>query len=155
MHGLKDIYSAEQQALAAYPEMIRAASSEDLKAAFTEHMEQTRGQIDRLQQIFQKMNDNPEGVECAAAKGLIQEAREHIKEIEAGPLLDAALIGAAQKVEHYEIASYGTARTFAEQMGDDIAAQLLEATLEEEELTDERLSDLAISTVNPDAADEM
>jgi len=154
MHGLKDIYSAEQQALAAYPEMIQAATSDDLKAAFTEHMEQTRGQIGRLEQIFQKMNETPGGVECLAAKGLIAEAKEHIQEIESGPLLDAALIGAAQKVEHYEIASYGTARTFAEQMGDDIAAQLLEATLEEEELTDERLSDLAIATVNPDAADE-
>ena len=154
MHGLKDIYSAEQQALAAYPDMIQAATSEDLKAAFTEHMQQTKGQIDRLEQIFKNMNDSAGGVECLAAKGLIAEAKEHIKEIESGPLLDAALIGAAQKVEHYEIAAYGTARTFAEQLGDDIAVQLLEATLEEEELTDERLSDLAVSTINPDAADE-
>lgn len=155
LHGLKDIYNAENQIIAALPEMSKVATSPDLKAAFDEHLAQTKGQVERLEQIFKNMNESPEGVTCLAAKGLIAEAKENIKEIEPGPLLDAALIGAAQKVEHYEIAAYGTARTFAEQLGDDIAVQLLEATLEEEELTDEKLTDLALSTINPDAADEM
>ena len=154
LEGLRDIYDAEQKALNAYPEMINAASSPDLKAAFEMHRGQTEQQITRLEQIFQKMNAEPQGKECKAADGLLAEAREKIQQVEHGPLLDAALIAAAQKVEHYEISAYGTARTLAQRMGDDEAAQLLQATLEEEELTDKKLTSIAESNVNQQAASQ-
>ena len=151
MHGLKDIYSAEHQIIAALPEMSKAATSPELKASFDLHLTQTKVQVERLEKIFKKMNEQPGGVTCLAAKGLIAEAKENIKEIEAGPLLDAALIGSAQRVEHYEIAAYGTARTFAQQLGDTEAVALLEETLKEEEATDKKLTQVALSVVNPKA----
>ena len=154
LHGLKDIYSAEHQIIAALPEMSKAATSPELKAAFDLHLTQTKQQVKRLEAIFAQMNEQPDGVTCLAAKGLIAEAKENIKEIEAGPLLDAALIGSAQRVEHYEIAAYGTARTFAQQLGDKKAAALLEETLLEEEATDKKLTEVALQVVNPEAGEE-
>jgi ferritin-like metal-binding protein YciE len=154
LEGLRDTYDAENQVLAAFPEMIAAATSPKLKAAFEKHQKETQGQVARLEQIFEKMGESPGGVQCHAARGLIKEAKDHIKETERGPLLDAALIGAAQRFEHYEIASYGTARTFAEQLGDPEAVKLLDASLAEEKTTDESLTELAISTVNKKAAQQ-
>lgn len=152
---LKDIYSAEQQAVqSGLPEMLKAVSSPELKAAFQQHADQSKGQIARLEQIFQKMGEQPGGKECAAAKGLIEETKELISEGKPGPVLDAGLIASAQKFEHYEIASYGTARTFARQMGDEETARLLEETLAEEEETDLKLSSIAEAVINPDASDE-
>jgi len=155
LEGLRDIYSAEQQALTkGLPALAKAAKSPELKAAFKEHIEQSKGQVARLDQIFKKLGESPEGKECSAAKGLIEETEEMISEVEPGPILDAGLIVSAQKFEHYEIASYGSARTFARQMGDEATARLLEETLAEEEETDLRLTSIAEGVINPDAADE-
>ena len=152
LDGLKDIYSAEQQALQGLTQMQQAASSPELKAAFQEHKQQSEGQVRRLEQIFQTMGQSPGGKECKAAQGLIAEAQELIEEGQPGPVLDAGLISAAQKFEHYEIASYGTARTFAQRMGQDEVARLLEETLREEEETDRKLTGIAESVINPQAA---
>ena len=151
LHGLRDIYNAEKQELAAYPDMIAAATSDNLKKVFTDHMEQTKTHVTRLEQVFSKMNESPEGVTCHAAKGLIAEAKENIKEIEAGAVRDAALIASVQRLEHYEVSAYGTARTFATQLGDMETAKLLETTLNEEAGTDEKLNMLAVYTINPKA----
>ncbi|HVK02376.1 MAG TPA: ferritin-like domain-containing protein [Armatimonadaceae bacterium] len=152
LEGLRDIYDAEQKVLAAFPEMIEAASSNELKTAFREHREQTQEQVKRLETIFKKMGEEAKGKECPAARGLIAEAKQHIKEVERGPLLDAALIGAAQRFEHYEISAYGTARAFARRMGDEEAAKLLDTTLDEESQTDEKLNRIAEKVINPKAA---
>jgi ferritin-like metal-binding protein YciE len=154
LDGLKDIYSAEQQALQGLTQMQQAASSPELKAAFEEHKQQSEGQVRRLEQIFQTMGQSPEGKECKAAQGLIAEAQELIEEGQPGPVLDAGLIMAAQKFEHYEIASYGTARTFAQRMGQDEVARLLAETLREEEETDRKLTRIAESVINPQAAQQ-
>ena len=148
---LRDIYHAEKQLTRALPKMARAASNEQLKQAFTQHLEETQGQIERLEQVFEKLDTRTRGKHCHAMEGLIEEAKE-IMEMGLTPeLQDVALIAAAQKVEHYEIAGYGTLHALAQSAGLDEVAQLLEQTLNEEKKTDELLNKLAISDVNKKA----
>lgn len=147
---LKDLYSAETQLTKALPKMAKAASHKELKAAFQEHLEETKAQIERLERVMELLDATPKGKKCKAMEGLIEEGEEKI-ELKAEPAVkDAALIGAAQKVEHYEIAGYGTARTFAEILGQSEVAELLQATLDEESATDEKLTELA-ETINEEA----
>lgn len=141
IHDLSDVYSAEKQIIRALPKMARAAIDPKLVAAFNQHLEETQGQIERLDQLV----ESTEGVrikrmKCHALEGLAEEAQEIIDSVEAGPVRDAGLIGAAQKVEHYEIATYGTLLALAKKLGYKEAAKLLEATLKEEKATDEKLS---------------
>jgi ferritin-like metal-binding protein YciE len=154
LEGLKDIYDAEHQITEALPKMAEAATSAELQKAFRQHLEQTQSQIKRLEQVFQLLGQKATRKPCVATKGLIAEANEHLKETDKGPLRDAALIESAQKVEHYEIASYGTARTYAQQAGQDEVAALLEQTLKEEEATDQLLTKIAESVVNRKAAQQ-
>jgi ferritin-like metal-binding protein YciE len=144
---LKDLYSAEQQMVKALPKMAKAADSAELRAAFEEHLAQTKGQVERLDRAFDLLGVPAKAKKCAAMEGLIEEGKALIDEDPIAPVLDAGLIGAAQKVEHYEIAAYGTARTQAELLGLHDVAALLEETLEEEKQTDEKLTELA-STIN-------
>jgi ferritin-like metal-binding protein YciE len=145
---LRDIYHAEKQLTRALPKLARAASNEQLKEAFTQHLEETRGQIERLEQVFELLDTRTRGKPCHAMEGLIEEAKE-IMEMGLEPeLLDVALIAAAQKVEHYEIAGYGTLVALAQASGFSEAAQLLQETLDEEKKTDQLLNKLAISDVN-------
>lgn len=146
---LKDLYSAENQLVKALPKMAKAASSEELRSGFEEHLEQTKGHVQRLETIFEQLNESPKGKKCKGMEGLIEEGSEAIGEFE-DSVLDAALIGAAQRVEHYEMAAYGTARAFAEELGETEQASLLNETLEEEKQTDEKLSTLA-KEINPQA----
>jgi ferritin-like metal-binding protein YciE len=148
---LKDLYNAENQLLKALPRMAKKAASPDLKAAFEEHLGQTEGQVNRLEKIFKKLGEKPTGKTCKAMKGLVEEGKEIIDEDGEESVLDAALIGAAQKVEHYEIAGYGTARTFASMLGEEDAVELLQQTLDEEGETNKKLTALAESFVNPEA----
>jgi ferritin-like metal-binding protein YciE len=150
---LKDIYSAEKQAVRAYPRLTKAVQSEDLKQAMQEHLEQTKGQIERLDRIFEILDKRSSGKTCEGMKGLIEEAQTQLEEIEKGPVLDCAIIGALQRVEHYEIAAYGTVATLAEAMGQEEVKELLGETLEEEKETDERLTQVAQS-VNTEALSE-
>jgi ferritin-like metal-binding protein YciE len=152
LEGLRDIYDSEHQIVAALPAMVSAATSPKLKKAFTTHLKQTEEQIVRLEKVFEKLGEKAERKACKATKGLLAEGAEHMKEIKSGPLLDAALIEGAQKVEHYEIASYGTARTYATQAGKTEVASLLDETLKEEEETDQLLTQIAESVINPKAA---
>ena len=149
---LKDLYNAENQLLKALPRLAKKASSPDLKAAFEEHLGQTEGQVNRLEKIFKSLGEKPTGKTCKAMKGLVEEGKEIIEEDGDNSVLDAALIGAAQKVEHYEIAGYGTARTFASMLGEEDAVELLQETLDEEAATDKKLTALAESLVNPEAS---
>jgi ferritin-like metal-binding protein YciE len=139
---LKDLYSAENQLVKALPKMAKAATSPDLKAGFEEHLEQTKGHVQRLETIFEKLGESPKGKKCKGMEGLIEEGSEAIEEYE-GELLDAALVGAAQRVEHYEMAGYGTVIAFAEELGESEHVSFLSKTLEEEKKTDEKLSELA------------
>ena len=139
---LKDLYSAENQLLKALPKMAKAATSEDLSAGFTEHLEQTKGHVERLQTIFEALGESPKGKKCKAMEGLIAEGSEAMEEYE-GDLLDAALIGAARRVEHYEMAGYGAVIALAEELGESAHVNLLTETLEEEEATDDKLTELA------------
>jgi ferritin-like metal-binding protein YciE len=139
---LKDLYSAEKQLVKALPEMAKAATSQQLRSGFEEHLEQTEGQVKRLEQVFESLGESPTGKKCKGMEGLIEEGSEAIEEYE-GELLDAALIGAAQRVEHYEMAGYGTVIAFAKELGEEKHALLLTQTLEEEKATDEKLSELA------------
>jgi ferritin-like metal-binding protein YciE len=139
---LKDLYNAENQLLKALPKMAKAATSEDLSAGFEEHLEQTKGHVQRLEAIFKQLGESPKGKKCKGMEGLIEEGSEAIEEYD-GQLLDAALIGAAQRVEHYEMAGYGTVIAFAEELGETEHVELLNETLEEEKQTDEKLTDLA------------
>jgi ferritin-like metal-binding protein YciE len=150
---LKDLYSAENQLLKALPKMAKAASNPELRAGFEEHLEQTRGHVKRLEQACQQLEVTPKGKKCAAMEGLIEEGKELIEEDASPSVLDAGLIAAAQKVEHYEIASYGTVCTWANLLGFDEVASLLGETLGEEKATDEKLTTLAEATVN-EAAEE-
>ena len=145
VHELKDLYSPETQLLKALPKMAKAASDEDLVAAFEEHLEQTQGQVERLDKIFEILNAKPRGKTCEAMKGLITEGQEVIGEDATDEVKDAALIAAAQKVEHYEIAGYGTVRTFANLLGESEVAELLQETLDEEGETDKKLTEIAES----------
>ena len=140
---LKDIYNAENQLVKALPKMAKAATSEELRTGFEEHLEQTRGHVQRLEQIFKALGEKPSGKKCKGMEGLVAEGQEIMGEDFEDDVMDAALISAAQRVEHYEIAAYGTVRTYAELLGEDTAAQLLEQTLEEEKETDQKLTDMA------------
>lgn len=150
---LKDIYSAEKQAVRAYPRLTKAVRSPELKEAMQEHLEQTQGHLERLEQVFEKLEERPGGKTCNGMKGLLEEVTEHVDEIGPGPVLDAALIGALQRVEHYEIAAYGTVSAFAEATGEQEILRLLEATLAEEKETDEKLTQVA-KNVNAEAISE-
>lgn len=149
---LKDLYHAEHQILKALPKMVKAAVDEDLKTAFEEHLEQTRGHVERLEQVFEQIDEAPKGKRCKGMEGIIAEGKEMLEMDLPEPVGDAALIAAAQRVEHYEIAAYGTVRTYAEILGESDAVALLEETLNEEKETDERLTGIAES-VNPEAAE--
>ena len=142
---IRDLYDAEKQLVRALPKMAKAANSSELRAGFQEHLEQTNGQVERLEQIFEMMGQRARSKPCKAMKGLVEEGQEVIQENAEENLHDLALIGAAQKVEHYEIAGYGTVRTFAQAMGNKDAAQLLDQTLKEEEATDKKLTQIAKS----------
>jgi ferritin-like metal-binding protein YciE len=140
---LKDIYNAESQLVKALPKMAKTANSEELRTGFEEHLEQTRGHVQRLEQIFKELGEKPSGKKCKGMEGLVAEGQEMMGEDFEDDVMDAALISAAQRVEHYEIAAYGTVRTYAELLGEDTAVQLLEQTLEEEKETDQKLTDMA------------
>jgi ferritin-like metal-binding protein YciE len=148
---LRDIYNAENQLLKALPKMAKGASSPDLKNAFETHLRQTESHVERLEQIFADLDESPKGKTCHAMKGLIEEGSEILKEDGEESVLDAGIIVAAQKVEHYEMAAYGSARTFARLLGQEKAAELLQTTLDEESETNESLNQLAESMVNPEA----
>jgi len=150
---LKDIYSAEKQAGKAFPRLAKAVQSEELRQAMQDHLEQTKGQVERLDRIFEILEKRSSGKTCEGMKGLVEEAQSQLEEIEKGPVLDCAMIGALQRIEHYEIAAYGTAATLAEAMGQDEVKELLGETLEEEKETDERLTQVAQS-VNSEALSE-
>jgi len=147
---LRDIYNAENQLVKALPKLAKASSSNELSEGFTEHLEQTKGHVQRLEQIFNMLGESPKGKKCAGMEGLVKEGSEIMEEDFEGSVMDAALIGAAQRVEHYEIAAYGTARAFAETLGETEHISLLNATLEEEKETDQKLTELA-SQINQDA----
>jgi ferritin-like metal-binding protein YciE len=148
---LKDIYSAETQITKALPRMVKKATSPDLKAAFEAHLQETYGQIERLERIFQTLEKSPRGKKCIGMEGLLEEGKEVMGEDIDAEVLDAALIAAAQKVEHYEISSYGTVRAYAQLLGDNAAVELLTLTLEEEVEADEKLTHLAESGINVEA----
>ncbi len=149
---LRDLYSAENQLTKALPKMAKAANSEELRTGFEEHLEQTKGHVNRLEQIFKELGEKPTGKKCKGMEGLIEEGKEMIEEQE-GEALDAGLISAAQRVEHYEIAGYGCVRTYANLLGEDDAAELLDQTLDEEKETDQKLTALA-EKINVQAEDE-
>jgi ferritin-like metal-binding protein YciE len=151
---LRDLYSAETQLVKALPKMAKGASSPELKDAFEQHLEQTKGHVERLEQLFEQLGESPRGKTCHAMKGLIEEGSEILKEEGEDTVLDAGIIVAAQKVEHYEIASYGSVRTFANLLGKDEEAKLLQSTLDEEAETNQILTQLAESIVNPEALSE-
>ncbi len=149
---LKDIFYAEKQILKALPKMARSAESPELKQAFQQHRDETEGHVERLQQIFEMLEKPARGKTCDAILGIIEEGKEVMEEFEGSDALDAGLTTAAQAVEHYEIARYGTLKTWAMQLGMKDAAALLDQTLQEEKKTDELLSGLACQTVNKKAA---
>src|SRR5688572_18453569 len=148
INELRDIYDAEKQLLKALPKMAKAASNEELRTAFEEHLEETEGQIERLEEVFKILDMPARGKKCAGMQGLIEEGSEMIEEEEG----DAALICAAQKVEHYEIATYGSLVSWANLLEEDDASALLEESLHEEEQTDERLTELAETLINVEEA---
>lgn len=145
---LKDIYYAERKILKTLPKMARGAQSEKLKAAFQQHKDETEGQIERLQQVFEIIGKRPRAKTCAAIDGIVEEGEEIMDEFKGSPALDAGLLAAAQAVEHYEISRYGTLSAWAKQLGYTEAVKLLEATLAEESKTDEALTKLAETAVN-------
>ena len=151
LHGLKDIYYAENQIVKSLPKLIDKATNRDLSKGLRDHLEETRNQVARLDQVFKKLGQEPEGVRCPAIDGLIEEADEVAGEVADKEVLDAAIIGSAQAVEHYEIARYGTLKTWAAELGLTQSATLLETTLGEEKKTDEALTELAQSGVNQHA----
>lgn len=140
---LRDLYNAENQLVKALPKMAKAAQSEALRQGFEHHLEQTKGHVDRLEQIFGARDQSPKGRKCAGMEGLLEEGEEVIKEQSSSDALDAGLIASAQRVEHYEIAAYGTVRSFAELLGENEAVELLQQTLDEEKETDEKLTELS------------
>jgi ferritin-like metal-binding protein YciE len=148
---LKDVLSAEKQLLKALPKMAKAATNEDLKAGFEEHLEQTKGHVERLEKVFEMLDKTPRAKKCKAMEGLIEEGSEIMEEDAEPQVLDAMLIGAAQKVEHYEIATYGTLVTWAKQLELEDAANLLQETLDEEKDTDMKLTELAETGINAEA----
>jgi ferritin-like metal-binding protein YciE len=149
---LKDLYSAENQLIKAMPKMAKKATSRELKKAFETHFKETQGQAKRLEQVFKALGEKAKSKKCHAMEGLIEEAKEMMGEDMDDDVMDAALIAAAQKVEHYEIASYGTVRTYADLLGNKEAARLLQQTLDEEGKTDKLLTQIAESSINLEAA---
>ncbi|MCC8932935.1 MULTISPECIES: YciE/YciF ferroxidase family protein [Rhizobiaceae] len=145
---LKDIYYAERKILKALPKMARGAQNEKLKAAFQQHKEETEGQVERLQQVFEIIGKRPRAKTCPAIDGIVEEGEEIMEEFKGSPALDAGLLAAAQAVEHYEISRYGTLRAWAQQLGYKDAVKLLDETLAEESKTDELLTELAEQAVN-------
>ncbi len=152
--NLKDMYSAEKQILRALPKMIEGAANEDLANALEEHRAITEQQVTRLETIFGKLGSSARGKKCKGMEGLLEEGAELLEQEDESDVRDAGIIVAAQKVEHYEIAAYGSLRTFAELLGDDRAVQLLEESLEEEKDADEKLTALAQSCINLEAANQ-
>jgi ferritin-like metal-binding protein YciE len=148
---LRDLYNAETQLTKALPKMAKASDDDQLRQAFEEHLRQTSEHVSRLEQIFDRLEEKPTGKKCLGMEGLIKEGSETIKEDFTDGVMDAAIIGAAQRVEHYEIAAYGTAREFAELLGENEHASLLQQTLDEEKETDQKLTELA-QEINPKAA---
>jgi ferritin-like metal-binding protein YciE len=151
MDMLRDLYSAEKQLVKALPKMAKAVHSSDLQQAFREHLGQTEQHVERIERLFSDLEGSPRGKKCVGMEGLIEEGNELMKENIDPDVLDAGLVAAAQKVEHYEIASYGTARTWAERMGHNGAARLLQETLEEESMANEKLTQIAESHINIEA----
>src|SRR5262245_58114460 len=147
-HGLKDIYYAEKKILTALPKMAKAAETEELTAAFQKHEKETKGQVERLERVFQMMDQSAKGKKCPGIDGIIEEGKDIIDEFKKTPALDAGLIAAAQAVEHYEITRYGTLIAWAQKLGMSDAAELLQETLDEEKATDQTLTELAQSAVN-------
>ena len=147
---LKDVYFAENEILKALPKMAKKATSKDLQKAFTDHAEETKGQVKRLEQVFKLLGKKAEGKECHALKGLVKETEELMEEAKSGPVLDAGLIACAQAVEHYEMARYGAFSAWAELLDMEDAGKLLDETLDEEKAADEKLSELA-DDINPEA----
>lgn len=154
IHGLSDIYNAEKQLTKALPKMAKAATNPMLVAGFEKHLEETEGQIERIDQIVELLEIKLHRIKCAAMEGLVEEGNETIKEIEKGAVRDVMLIVAAQKVEHYEIATYGGLVELAKQLGYKDAAKLLAATLEEEKATDMKLNEIATTEVNEEAVQQ-
>jgi ferritin-like metal-binding protein YciE len=148
---LRDIYHAEKQLVKALPKMAKAAKAAKLRQAFEHHLEETKGQVERLDQVFEQLDVRSSGKRCEAMEGLIEEAKEMIEVIKTPEVLDAALIVGAQKVEHYEIASYGSVCALADALGQGDVRQLLEQTLDEEKAADQKLTQLAISEINKSA----
>jgi ferritin-like metal-binding protein YciE len=144
LHGLKDIYYAENQIVKSLPKLIDKATNRDLSKGLTDHLEETKNQITRLDQVFQKFGEKPQGVKCPAIDGLIKEADEIAGEVADKEVLDAAIVGAAQSVEHYEIARYGTLIAWAESLGRDDVIRLLTTNLNEEKAADKKLSTVAV-----------
>jgi ferritin-like metal-binding protein YciE len=152
IHKLKDLYSAEQQLVKALPKMAKAASNKELAAGFQEHLEQTKGHAQRLENILSSHKETFRGAKCKGMEGIVAEGAEMIEEEAETEVKDAGLIAAAQRVEHYEMAGYGTARSYAELLGDKDDANLLQMTLEEERATDQKLTNLAKTAINITAA---
>lgn len=152
VHLLKDVYYAEKQILKALPKMAKAAQTPELKKAFETHREETEGQVERLQQVFEMMNKPARGVKCDAIEGLVDEAKEVMDEAEAPEVMDAGLLASAQAVEHYEMARYGTLIAWAGQLKMPEAAKLFEANLAQEKNADKLLTELALRSVNRKAA---
>jgi ferritin-like metal-binding protein YciE len=143
LEQLRDLYNAEQQLIKALPKLVKAASSEELKAAFEDHLGKTKQHAQRIETIFEQVGEKPQGKKCKAMEGLVEEGGEVISEDMDDAIKDAALIAAAQRVEHYEIAGYGCVRAYASKLGDEDAADLLAQTLEEEKDADKTLNDIA------------
>ncbi len=151
LEQIEDLYDAEQRLVKALPKMAKASTSDELREAFESHLEETRGHVERLQKVFGIIKVKPKGQTCPAMQGLIEEGEEVVTNIEASPLRDAGLIASANRVEHYEIAAYGSARAFAEALGLEEAVELLQETLNEEVEADENLTELAENTINEQA----
>ncbi|MCW3102871.1 MAG: hypothetical protein JWO09_1311 [Bacteroidetes bacterium] len=151
---LKDIYWAEKALTKALPKMVKNATNEDLIMALENHLEETEGQIEKLEQVFESIGKKAQAKKCEAMAGLVKEAEEIMKETDKGAMRDAGIISAGQKVEHYEIASYGTLRQFAKTLGLEDAAELLEEILDEEKAADQKLTDIAEANINMQAAEE-
>ena len=152
LEELTDVFNAEQQLTKALPKMANAAQNEELREAFEEHLDETEEQITRLEEVFASLDESPRRKKCKGMEGIIEEGKEVMSEHKASEELDAALIAAAQKVEHYEIATYGCLTTWAEQMGHDQALSLLKQNLAEEKVADEKLTQIARSAANVEAA---
>jgi ferritin-like metal-binding protein YciE len=151
VHGLRDMYHAEKQLVRALPKMAKAASDEKLREAITMHLDETKNHVERLNEVFDAIDVGARGVRCEAIEGLVEEAKEILEDVKDGRVKDAGIIVAAQKVEHYEISSYGSLASMARQLGHDKAAELLDETLAEEKEADEKLNKLALAGINKTA----